>query len=131
MQTIPEEFLDLLSPKKRAFGYLGTTMKDGTPQVTVVWFSWDGKYILVNSALGRLKDRNIRARPYVAILIGDPSDAYRFLQIRGKVVEITEAGGDEHINQLSIQYDGTPWKKVKGQTRVIYKIEPEHVMTNV
>ena len=108
MKTIPSDFLDLLTPEKRAFGYLATTMKDGTPQVTVVWFSWDGKFILINSARGRLKDRNIIERPYVAILIGDPADPYRYIQIRGKVAEITENGADEHINQLSLQYDGTP-----------------------
>jgi PPOX class probable F420-dependent enzyme len=128
MQKIPSEFLDLLIPEKKAFGYLATTMKDGTPQVTVVWFSWDGKYILVNSARGRLKDRNITEHPYVAILIGDPADPYRYMQIRGKVAEITEVGADEHISRLSLQYDGKPWVKVAGQTRVIYKIEPEHVM---
>jgi len=128
MQTIPEKFLDLLSPEKKAYGYLATTMKDGTPQVTTVWFSWDGSHILVNSARGRLKDKNMRARPYIAFLISDPADAYRYIQIRGRVTEITENGALEHINALSMQYDGHPWKKVEGQVRVIYKIEPDRVM---
>jgi PPOX class probable F420-dependent enzyme len=130
LQNIPQEYLDLLKPETRAFGYLATTMRDGTPQVTVVWFSWDGKFILVNSARGRVKDRNIQEHPAVAILIGDPADPYRFIQIRGKVVGITEDGADELINQLSLQYDGIPWVKVEGQKRVIFKIAPENVTVN-
>jgi PPOX class probable F420-dependent enzyme len=127
MQIITPEFQDLLSPEKKAFGYLATTMKNGTPQITVVWFSWNGTHILVNTAEGRVKDRNMREHPAVAILIGDPADAYRYIQVRGKVVEIIEVGADEHINSLSLKYTGSPWVKVEGQTRVIYKILPEHI----
>ncbi len=74
-----------------------------------------------------MKDRNMRARPQVALVIQDPTTPYRYLQIRGRVVEITEKGGDEHINTLSLKYDGKPWKKTPGQVRVTYKIFPEHV----
>ena len=127
MQIIPPEFLDLLSPSTRAFCYLATVMKDGSPQVTVVWFSWDGENILINSAEGRVKDRNMRERPDVAILIADPRNPYRFVQMRGKVVEITIKGADEHINSLSLKYYDKPWEKVESQKRVIYKILPEHI----
>ena len=69
----------------------------------------------------------MRARPNVAFVIQDPNDPYRFIQIRGRVVEITEEGGLEHIQALSMIYYGRPMKNLDGQTRVIYKILPEHV----
>jgi len=127
MKPIPAEYHDLLKDDTKAFLFLATSMADGSPQVTPVWFSADDEHILVNTAKGRVKDRNMRARPRVALVIQDPSTPYRYLQIRGRVDEITEAGGDEHINALSLKYDGKPWKKVTGQTRVIFKIFPEHV----
>ena len=127
MKSIPTEFHDLLQEETKAFLFLATVMEDGSPQVTPVWFSADETHILINTAKGRLKDRNMRARPQVAMVIQDPSTPYRYLQIRGRVDEITEKGGDEHINALSLKYDGKPWKKVAGQTRVIFKISPEHV----
>jgi hypothetical protein len=127
VKTIPTDYHDLLKEETKAFLYLATTMADGSPQVTPVWFSADDMHILVNTAKGRVKDRNMRARPQVALVIQDPKTPYRYLQIRGRVDGITEAGGDEHINALSLKYDGKPWKLVAGQTRVIYKILIEHV----
>jgi len=125
--NIPENYLDLLKDETRAYMYLATVMPDGTPQVTPIWFNSDGTNILINSAKERVKDRNMRARPQVALVIQDPTTPYRYLQIRGRVVEITEKGGDEHINTLSLKYDGAPWKNTPGQVRVTYKIFPEHV----
>jgi PPOX class probable F420-dependent enzyme len=127
MQSIPTEFHDLLKDETKAFLFLATSMADGSPQVTPVWFSAEGEHILVNTAKGRVKERNMRARPHVALVIQDPATPYRYLQIRGRVDEITETGGDEHINALSLKYDGKPWKKTEGQIRVIFKISPEHV----
>ncbi len=127
MNTIPERFHDLLKDETKAFLFLATIMPDGSPQVTPVWFSADETHILVNTAKGRVKDRNMRARPQVAMVIQDPSTPYRYLQIRGRVDAITEEGSDEHINALSLKYDGKPWKLVPNQTRVIFKITPEHV----
>ncbi len=127
MNTIPENFQDLLDPLTRAIAVLATVMKDGSPQITPVWFSWDGKCILVNTAKGRTKERNMRERPAVALDIIDPKISTRYIQIRGKVIEIRESDADEHINALSLKYDGVPWQKVAGQTRVIFKILPEHV----
>ena len=127
MKSIPAEYHDLLKDDTKAFLFLATSMADGSPQVTPVWFSADDEHILVNTAKGRVKDRNMRARPQVALVIQDPSTPYRYLQIRGRVDEITEEGGDEHINALSLKYDDKTWKKVAGQTRVIFKILPEHV----
>lgn len=130
MQKIPNEYQDLLADEKRAFVYLATTMADGSPQVTPVWFNTNGTYILINTAEGRVKDRNMRARPKVAIVIQDPLSPYRYIQIRGKVAEITYEGADEHINLLSLKYTGEPWEVQPGQRRVIYKILPEYLDTH-
>ena len=114
-------------PTTQAIAFLATLMRDGSPQVTPLWFSWDGQYILVNTAKGRTKERNMRERPVVALAIADPKIPTRYIQIRGKVVEINETGADEHINVLSLLYEGKPWEKVPGQIRVQFKILPEHV----
>jgi PPOX class probable F420-dependent enzyme len=129
MKSIPESHQDLLTNEKRAFVYLATIMKDGSPQVTPVWFDTDGEYILLNSAKGRLKDRNMRARPTVALCIADPNDPYRYLQIRGRVVEFTEDGAEDHIDALNFKYHGSrryPNHR-PDQPRVIYKVLPEKV----
>jgi PPOX class probable F420-dependent enzyme len=129
MKSMPQTHQDLLANEKRAFAYLATTMTDGSPQVTPVWFNTDGKHILVNTAQRRIKDRNMRARPQVALCIADPGNPYRYLQIRGKVVEFTTEGADAHIDTLAGKYTGTS-KYTFGKTgekRVTYKILPEKV----
>ena len=129
MNIIPESHRDLLEDKKRAFVYLATLMTNGSPQVTPVWFNTDGAHILVNTAEGRIKDRNMRARPHVALCIADPTDPYRYLQIRGKVVDFTNDGADAHIDALSGKYTGNfkYQNHQVGVKRVIYKIMPEKV----
>lgn len=130
MAQIPATFTDLLTTKI-TFAHLGTSMKDGAPQVTPVWFSYDGTHILLNSAKGRLKDRNMRARPKVAMSILDPENPYRYLQIMGHVVDITEAGGDAHIDALAKKYlgkDTYPWRG-PDEVRVIYKVAIDKVQT--
>lgn len=130
MAQIPAAFLDLLTTRI-TFAHLGTSMKDGAPQVTPVWFSYDGNHVLLNSAKGRLKDRNMRARPKVALSILDPENPYRYLQLMGHVVEITEAGGDAHIDALAKKYlgkDSYPWRSA-GEVRVIYKVAVDKVQT--
>ena len=127
MNSIPETHRDLLADEKKAFVYLATLMKDGSPQVTPVWFNTQGEYILVNSAAGRVKDKNMRARPQVALCIADPANPYRYLQIRGKVVEVTLEGAEAHIDALAFKYQGAPkypYRK-EGEKRVTYKIRPE------
>ncbi len=118
---IPEAYLDLF--EKKAFAHLATVMADGTPQVTPVWIDYDGEYLLVNSAKGRIKDRNMELRPNVAIEISDPDDPYRYIAIRGRVVEITEEGGAAHIDKLNLKYRGNPkYPLPEGQVRRIYKV---------
>ena len=128
--TIPDNFKDLLTTKL-TFAHLGTVMKDGTPQVTPVWFSYDGTHVLLNSAKGRVKDRNMRARPHVALSIIDPDNAYRYLQIIGKITDITEQGADAHIDALAKKYMGQdtyPFRQ-PGEERVIYKVTPGKVQS--
>lgn len=129
MKAIPKSHRDLIKDEKKAFAYLATIVSDGTPQVTPIWFNADEEHILINSARGRLKDRNMRARPSVALCIQDPNNSYRYLQIRGKVVEITTQGAEEHINTLNFKYHGTrQYKKGRpDEVRVTYKILPEKV----
>lgn len=123
MKNFPSEYLDLLQDETKAFLFLATIMADGSPQVTPVWFNVDDDYILVNTNAGRVKDRNMKARPKVALAIQDPQDPYRYVQIRGEVAGYTLEGGDEHINALSLKYRGQPWKYQAGQKRVIFKIK--------
>ena len=126
--TIPPEFLDLVTTKK-AFANLATVMPNGSPQVTPVWFDFDGKYIRVNSARGRVKDKNMRRDPRVALSILDPDNPYRYLAIRGRVIKITEDGAADHINALAKKYRGveTYRSRSPGEVRVMYVIEPRRV----
>ena len=125
MNHIPESHLDLLKDEKKAFLFLATIMSDGSPQVTPIWFNTDSEYVLINSAKDRVKDRNMRIRPQVALCIQDPSNPYRYLQIRGKVVEFTIEGADDHIDALTLKYRGIPKypSRQPSEQRVMYKIQ--------
>jgi len=125
---IPDSHLDLLEDKTRAYAYLATVMKDNTPQVTPVWFNTDGEFILINSAQGRVKDKNMRARPQVALAIQDPKNPYRYLQIRGEVISFSTEGGRDHINELSLKYRGDPkYDGPQAEIRITYRIQPSKV----
>jgi PPOX class probable F420-dependent enzyme len=123
--VIPEQYRDLL--KKKAFASLATLMPDGGPQVTPVWCDYDGTHVRVNSAKGRRKDRNMRRDARVALSLLDPDNPYRYLEIRGRVVDITENGADDHIDSLAKKYMGVEKypNRSPNEVRVIYKIEPE------
>ena len=127
--VIPESHVGLL--KQKSFAHLATVNEDGTPQSTPVWIDFDGTHLLINSAKGRRKDRNMRERPQVAISLTDPGNPYRYLEIRGTVVEVTEEGAEAHIDRLASRYMGVekyPLRR-EGEVRVIYKIRPEHTTT--
>ena len=129
MTVTLESYRDLLEQKAPPAN-LGTVMADGTPQVTPVWFDWDGTHIRVNSAKGRLKDLNMRARAAVAVSIVDPDNIYRYLSIRGRVVEVTEQGADAHIDALAKKYlgkDKYPFRRA-GEVRVTYKIRSGRIL---
>lgn len=124
MKRIPDEYLDLFQTK--SFAHLATVMPDCTPQVTPVWVDYDGQYVLVNSARGRVKDRNMQPGAPVAIEIMDAANPYRYIQVRGRVVEVTEHGAVEHINKLSYKYTGKPFGPLRpSEVRAIYKIAPD------
>ena len=129
MAFIPEEYLDLIKDETKAFGALATLFKDGSPQLTPVWFNTDEKHIVINSALGRVKDRNMRRDSRVAFIITDPQNPYRYIQIRGKVVEITTEGARDHIDILAKKYTGADryTSFTPNETRVIYKILPDNL----
>ena len=122
---IPEQYHDLLN--SQALAHLATLMPDGSPQVTPVWFDYDGEHIRINSAVGRQKDRNIRRNPHVAVSIVEADGSERALVVRGVVSEVTTDGALEHIDALARKYRGDGWTPVPNQQRVIYKITPQHV----
>jgi PPOX class probable F420-dependent enzyme len=130
MATIPASHADLLT--KKAFANLATLNADGGPQVTPVWVDFDGTHVLINTARGRVKAKNLAREPRVAISIADPDNPYRYLGIQGRVVEMTEDGGDAHIDKMAKKYlgkDSYPFR-VPGEVRVIVKISPDKVHTN-
>lgn len=127
--TIPSSHQDLL--QKPAFANLATLNPDGSPQVTPVWFEYDGKNIVVNTARGRVKDRNLQREPRVALSITDPENPYRYLGIQGRVTEMTEKDADAGIDRLAKKYlgkDKYPWKG-PNEVRVIVRIAPEKIHT--
>ena len=128
MAKIPDEFRDLF--EKKAFAHLATVMNDGTPQVTPVWVDYDGTHVRFNSAKGRLKDKNMRRNKKVAFSIQDPDNPYRFIAVRGEVVDIAD-NTDDHINSLAKKYidqDKYPYKQ-PNEVRVTYKIRPDHILS--
>ena len=125
MATIPDKYLDLLTQKK-AFADLATVMPDGTPQVTPVWFDYGNGIVRVNTAKGRVKQRNMKEGSPVALSIMDPENPYRYLQVRGKVTRMTEDGASAHIDSLARKYlgkDKYPFAQ-PGEVRVMYEITP-------
>ena len=132
LKNIPESHLDLIGDKSTAYAYLATIMQDGTPQLTPVWFNTDGEYILINSAKGRVKDKNMRSRPQVALVIHDPKNPFRYIQVRGKIAEIGGEGARQHINNLALKYTGKAGFTLKDpdEVRLIYKLLPEKVQVS-
>lgn len=111
------------------FAQVATLMPDGSPQITQVWIGTDGQHVLVNTAEGRQKTRNVRRDPRVAVNVVDPTNAWRLAAIRGRVVEITTEGADDLIDQLAHKYlgvDSYPFRN-SAETRVTLKIAPEHI----
>lgn len=130
MATIPAEFQDLFQTD--AFAHFATVLPDGTPHVTPVWVDYDGEHVLVNTARGRQKERNVRHNPKVGLSVTDPENPYRFVQIRGEVETVTEEGAVEHINELAKRYMGVEEYPNLGEEqgeRVKIEIRPDRVIT--
>ena len=125
--TIPENYRDLFN--KRAFASLATFMPSGEIQVTPVWVDAENGNVIFNSARGRVKDKNVRRDPRVTLTLIDPDNPYRYLEVRGRVVDITEKGAAQHIDKMAKKYLGVdkyPYAK-PGEVRVLYRVKPEHV----
>jgi PPOX class probable F420-dependent enzyme len=128
--TIPDSHRDLLL--RPVHGVLTTMMPDGQPQSSMVWADYDGRHVLINTTLERQKGRNMQANPRVTLLIIDPDNVSRWIEIRGKVVEFTEDGAEAHADKLTRQYAGKqrfygdiyPVEQKQRETRVIVRIEP-------
>ncbi len=128
---IPDTHIDLFKRETKAFAMLALTLSDGSPHVTPIWFDWDGTYIIINTARNRVKDKILRKHPKVAVLISAPDDPYRYIHLRGRVVEETEEGGYEEICDLNEKYHGNRnFPKRPGQMRVTYKILPEKIFVD-
>ena len=126
-ETMSAGLLQLL--REPAFCQIAALMPDGSPQITQVWVDTDGEHILINTAEGRQKTRNIRRDPRVAVNVVDPANAWRLATIRGRVVEITTEGADDLIDQLANKYLGVesyPFRNPE-ETRVTLKIAPERI----
>lgn len=124
---IPETFLDLF--ERPVLAHLATVMADGSPQVTPLWIGYAEGLLLVNTIVGRQKDRNLSQRPRVALTLVDPDDPYRYLEVRGEVVEGTLDGAEDHIDQLSLRYTGVPYPRHNpDRPRKLFKIRPTRVI---
>jgi PPOX class probable F420-dependent enzyme len=132
MGEIPPSYHDLF--EKETFGHFVTHDADGAPQATPVWVDRDEESdaVLVNTARGRRKERNVEAGSTVALSMLDPEDPYRYLSVTGTVAAVTAEGGDDHIDELARRYMGVDEYPNHGEEsgeRVIIRIDPETVRT--
>ena len=125
--TITPEIAKLFQGKN--FASLATLMDDGSPHVAPVWVDLDGNTILINTAAGRVKEKNIRRDNRIALSIYDQENPYNMVTIRGKVTDLTEEGADEHIDKLAKKYFGLDKypNRSPGEKRIILKIQPEKI----
>jgi PPOX class probable F420-dependent enzyme len=131
MATIPQEYRDLLDTRPVLVS-LATVQPDGQPQVTPVWIDMEGEQLRVNTAKGRQKHINMEQRPMVTVLATDPDNAFRYIEVRGRVTRITEEGGDAHIDRLAKKYlgvDSYPYRN-PAETRIVCYIEPTRVIAS-
>ncbi len=132
--SIPASHLDLV--ERPLYAIFTTISPQGAPENTVMWFSWDGAHVLVNTVVGRRKVSNVRRNPKVALTILDPDNPFRWIDVRGEVVAIEEDSGHEHIDALAQRYTGKshyygdlePAAKASQEQRLILKIRPRRVL---
>ena len=135
---IPDSHLDLLL--EPIDGVLTTLMPDGQPQMSIVWGDYDGQYVLINTTLERQKGKNMQVNPKVNVLMIDPRNGARFLEVRGEVTEITQEGAIAHADKQAQAYskgaqrrfygDIYPEEQQEKETRVIVKISPKKITTD-
>ena len=135
--TVPASHLDLADCPRVAA--LTTVMPDGSPQTSVVWCDFDGTFLRVNCMRGFQKERNMRRNPRVTLLCYEPREPLRFLEVRGRVVEMTETGAPEHLDALSARYIGRPVtyfgdvidaRFAETETPVLCRIEPTRIVAS-
>jgi PPOX class probable F420-dependent enzyme len=112
--------------KGRNLATVATIRPDGSAQLTPVWIDWDGEHVVINTAEGRVKPRNIRRFPVVSVQVVDRHDDHRWLSVTG-AAEIVEGGAEEHINALAHRYNGRDFFYVPGEKRLIVRVKPERV----
>ena len=123
--AVPAEYHDLFA--SRSFAFVATLLPDGSPHVTPTWVDFDGENVLVNTVVDNRKDRNVQQDPRVALAIADPAHPYRYVAVRGEVVERREAGAADHIDALAERYLGEPRYPGPPGDRVVHVIRPDHV----
>lgn len=111
------------------FASVATLMPDGSPQVAPVWVDRDGDTVVLNATVNRQRYKNLNRDPRVAIAIYDQNNPYSHVSIRGRAIEITKAGAEEHIDKLNMKYNGNPVypNHSPNDARVLIRVEPERV----
>lgn len=130
MSRIPEDYQDLFD--RPIIVSLATVQPDGQPQVTPVWADYVDNYVRINTAVGRQKYQNLIERPQATILVVDPENGQRYVEVRGRVADVSEETGDAVIDKLAHTYLGVdvyPWHTPE-ETRVTFLIEPVRVVTS-
>jgi PPOX class probable F420-dependent enzyme len=129
MTAIPQAYRDLFD--KKSFAHIATVGTDGRPQVTPVWIDYDGTHIRFNTARGRVKARNLERNPRVALSVQDPDNPYRYVQVQGRVTEMTEKGADAHIDALAKKYTGQERyaHRKPGEVRVTVVVTPDKIQS--
>lgn len=115
--------------KEKNFAFVDSLMNDGSPQITPVWIDYDGQFLLINTAEGRTKQKNFARDPRIAVSVMNHNDPYDVVTVRGKVVEQTRSGADEHIDRMAKKYLGVdkyPFRN-PDEKRIILKIKPEKI----
>ncbi|MFB6139675.1 MAG: pyridoxamine 5'-phosphate oxidase family protein [Halosimplex sp.] len=133
MASIPESFHDLF--EKQTFAHFATMTPDGFPHVTPVWVGYDpdADRVLINTARGRRKERNVAENPKVGVSMVDPEEPYRYCSVTGEVTAVTEDGAEDHIDELARRYldvDEYPGYDEDPGDRVILEIRPDRVYTS-
>ncbi len=125
---LTDELKDLLTANANA--YVATTMRDGSPQITLTWVDTDGEHVLVNTGADTVKAKNVARDPRVAVAVMDPKQPMRYYQVRGEVVEVRPDVDGAHIEAVALRYTGKPytWYRGRDQQRVTLVIRPDRVM---
>lgn len=131
--TVPNSHKDLF--EQPVYAVVTTVLPDGQPQSTVIWVDYDGQHVLFTTAQGRQKAKNLAANPKVTVMLVDPHNPYRWLEVRGMVEEAATEGAADHIEAMSWKYMNQRYyggynKKYTSrnqETRILYKIKPTKI----